>query len=137
MAEVVREERGSTGLVHANGGWLAKQAIGIYSSEPPADGFRYENLQEQADAFPLREAVIDWEGPVTIEAYTVAHQKGTPRIAHASCLTDDGRRTWGTLTDPAVMDTMMREEFCGRRGHLDGHGKLSVDETSRSKVRSE
>ncbi len=127
MAEVVREEPGSTGLVHANGGWLAKQAIGIYSSERPADGFRYENLQEQADAFPLRVAVVDWEGPVTIEAYTVAHQKGTPRIGHAACLTHDGRRTWGTLADPAVMDAMMREEFCGRRGRLDGHGKLSVD----------
>jgi acetyl-CoA C-acetyltransferase len=127
MAEVVREDRGATGLVHANGGWLAKHAIGIYSTEPPADGFRYENLQDQADAFPLREALVDWEGPVTIEAYTVAHQKGTPRIGHAACLTDDGRRTWGTVEDPAVMDAMMREEFCGRRGRLDGDGKLSVD----------
>jgi acetyl-CoA C-acetyltransferase len=136
MAEVLREDRGSTGLVHANGGWLAKQAIGIYSTEPPANGFRYENLQAQADTFPLREAVIDWEGPVTIEAYTVAHQKGTPRIAHAACLTDDGRRSWGTLEEPALLDAMMREEFCGRRGHLDGHGKLRVNETSQSKVRS-
>jgi acetyl-CoA C-acetyltransferase len=127
MAEVVREERGSTGLVHGNGGWLAKHAIGIYSTDPPADGFRYENLQERADAFPLREAVVDWKGPVTIEAYTVAHQKGTPRIGHAACLTDDGRRTWGTVEDPAVMDAMMREEFCGRRGRIDGHGKLSLE----------
>ena len=127
MTEVVREERGSTGLVHANGGWLAKHAIGIYSTEPPADGFRYENLQQQADAFPLREAVVDWEGPVTVEAYTVAHQKGTPRIGHAACLTDDARRTWGTLEDPAALDAMMREEFCGRRGRIDGHGKLGVD----------
>jgi acetyl-CoA C-acetyltransferase len=127
MAEVVRQDRSSTGLVHGNGGWLAKHAIGIYSAEPPADGFRYENLQQQIDALPLREAVVEWEGPVTIEAYTVAHQKGTPRIAHAACLTDDSRRTWGTTSDPAVMDAMMREEFCGRRGHLDGHGALRVD----------
>ena len=44
MAEVVRADRGSTGLVHGNGGWLAKHAIGIYSAEPPTHGFRYENL---------------------------------------------------------------------------------------------
>jgi acetyl-CoA C-acetyltransferase len=127
MAEVVREERGSTGLVHGNGGWLAKHAIGIYGAEPPAEGFRYEDLQAQADAFPRREALIDWEGPVTLEAYTVAHRKGAPRLAHAACLTDAGRRTWGTVEDPDVMAAMMREEFCGRRGRLDGRGRLRVD----------
>jgi acetyl-CoA C-acetyltransferase len=126
MAEVVREDRGSRGLVHGNGGWLAKQAFAVYSAEPPTDGFRYENLQEQMDAFPLREALVDWDGPVTIEAYTVAHRKGAPHTGHAACLTDDGRRTWGTLEAPAVLGAMMREEFCGRRGRIDGKGKLSV-----------
>jgi acetyl-CoA C-acetyltransferase len=126
MAEVVRERRGEAGLVHANGGWLAKHAIGIYSAEPPAHGFRYENLQDQLDAFPLREALVDFEGPVTLEAYTVAHQKGAPRVAHAACLTDDGRRSWGTVSDAGVMQAMMKEEFCGRRGRLDGRGALGV-----------
>ena len=126
MAEVLRESRGSVGLVHGNGGWLAKHAIGIYSSEPPAKGFRYENLQPLADAFPGREALVDWEGPGTVEAYTVAHRDGTPRLAHAACLTDDGRRTWGTVDDPSVLQAMMREEFCGRRGRLDGRGRLSL-----------
>ncbi|MFP8881879.1 MAG: acetyl-CoA acetyltransferase [Myxococcota bacterium] len=127
MAEVVREDRGSTGLVSANGGWLAKHAFGVYSCVPPTEGFRYENLQDQVDALPLREALIDWEGPVTIEAYTVAHRAGKPHIGHAACLTDDGRRTWGTVEDPAILVEMTREEFCGRRGSLDGTGKLSLD----------
>lgn len=127
MVEVLREDRGSAGLVHGNGGWVAKQAFAIYSTEPPADGFRYENLQAEIDALPTREALVDWEGPVTIEACTVAHQKGVPRIAHAACLTDDGRRTWGTVDDPAVLEAMLREEFCGRRGQIDGHGKLTVE----------
>ncbi len=126
MAEVVREDRGSRGLVHGNGGWLAKHAFAIYSTEQPEGGFRYENLQEQADASPLREALIDWEGPVVVEAYTVAHKSGQPRIAHVACLTEDGRRTWGTVEDPAVLEAMMREEFCGRSGNIDGKGKLSV-----------
>jgi acetyl-CoA C-acetyltransferase len=127
MVEVVREERGSMGLVHGNGGWLAKHALALYSAAPPPHGFRYENLQQQVDAFPLREALVDWEGPVAIEGYTVAHQKGVPRLGHAACLTDDGRRTWGTVADAAVMRAMMRDEFCGRRGRLDGRGNLSVD----------
>ncbi len=63
---------------------------------------------------------------MTLEAYTVAHQSGAPRLAHAACLTDDGRRSWATLNDPDLMRAMMREEFCGRRGRIDGHGSLSV-----------
>jgi acetyl-CoA C-acetyltransferase len=127
MAEVLREDPGSRGLVSGNGGWLAKHAFAVYSTDPPADGFRYENLQEQVDAFPRREALVDWDGPVTIEAYTVAHRAGAPRIAHVACLTDDGRRTWGTIDDPALLEAMTREEFCGRRGRLDGAGHLGID----------
>ncbi len=126
MTEVVREKRGSMGLVHGNGGWLAKHAFGIYSTEPPAEGFRWESLQQQADAFPRREALVDWQGPVGLEAYTVAHRKGEPHLAHAACLTQDGRRTWATTREPALLEAMMREEFCGRKGRIDGRGKLSV-----------
>jgi acetyl-CoA C-acetyltransferase len=127
MVEVVREDRGSRGLVSGNGGWLAKHAFGIYSTDPPVDGFRYDNVQSQIDAFPSKQAVADWEGPVTIEAYTVAHAKGAPLRALAACLTEDGRRTWGVADDPALMAVMMREEFCGRRGRVDGQGNLAID----------
>ncbi len=69
---------------------------------------------------------MDWEGPVTIEAYTVAHQRGRARIAHAACLTDNGTRTWATVQDSSVLEAMMREEFCGRSGRVDGHGQFSM-----------
>lgn len=111
-------------------------AFAVYSCEPPAHGFRCENLQEQVDAFPLREAVVDWEGPVTVEAYTVAYRAGEPRIGHAACLTDDGRRTWETVEDYAVPEAMTREEFCGRRGRPDGRGRLSVDQEKEGGSRS-
>jgi len=125
MAEVVREDRGSTGLVSANGGWLAKHAMAIYSAAPPEGGFRYENLQAEVDACPTREALVDWEGAVTSEAYTVAHQKGAPVRALIACLTEDGHRTWAALEDPDLMAAMMREEFCGRTARLDGRGGIA------------
>ena len=99
----------------------------IYATEPGPDGFRYDNLQEQIDTLPLREALIDFEGPITIEAYTVAHKGGEPKRAIVACLTDDGRRTWGTVEDPAVLDAMMREEFCGRRARLQAGGALRME----------
>jgi acetyl-CoA C-acetyltransferase len=127
MAEVVRADRGSVGLVHGNGGWLAKHSFGVYSCAPPEQGFRCEKLQAEVDALPLRRAEVDWKGAVTLEAYTVAHHKGQPRLAHVACLTDDGRRTWATSADAGVLQAMLREEFCGRRGRIDGRGGLTVD----------
>ncbi len=125
MAEVLRADRGSTGLVSGNGAWLAKHAFGIYSTEIPRNGFHYENPQEQVDAFPLREAVIDWEGAVTVEGYTVVYEAGEAKTGYAACLLDNGTRTWGIVENQPVLQAMVSEEFCGRRGHLDGKGSLS------------
>lgn len=128
MAEVLRDDAGSTGLVTANGGLLAKHAFGVYSTTPPEQGFRYEDVQERvdADAGPDRDAVVDWEGPVRIEAYTVSFADGAPALGHAACLTPDGTRTWGNVEDASVLEAMTREEFCGRSGRLDGQGNLGL-----------
>jgi acetyl-CoA C-acetyltransferase len=126
MVEVLREDRGALGLVHSNGGWLAKHAIGVYGAAPPETGFRHADLRSERTGRDAREALVDWEGPVTLEAYTVAHRRGKPALARAACLTADGRRTWGTLDEPSVLEAMMREEFCGRPGRLDGAGRLAV-----------
>ena len=65
------------------------------------------------------------ERHVTSGANKCIYQRGF--CCRVACLTDDGRRTWGTVEEPAVLHAMMREEFCGRRGRVDGAGKLSVD----------
>lgn len=127
MAEVLRADRGALGLVHGNGGWLAKHSIAVYGTAPPAAGFRREHVPEPAGGLAPREALVDWDGPVTVEAYTVAHRKGAPHRALVACLADDGRRTWGTSADPALLAAMMREEFGGRRGRSDGRGTLRLD----------
>ena len=125
--EVLREDAGSTGMVTANGGFLTKHAFGVYSTNPPEDGFRFENLQEQVDALPLREVVADFEGPVTIESYTVMFKGPEPDKGFAACLTEDGVRTWALVRDPAVLLAMTREEFCGREARLEGAGSLAFD----------
>ncbi len=126
MAEVLREDRGKRGLITANGGFLTKHAFGVYSTEPPARGFQYDDVQAQVEATPRREAVVDHVGEVSLEAYTVMYGEGGPEIAHAACLLPDGRRTWANLSEPGVLQAMTREEFCGRRGRIDGRGNLSV-----------
>ncbi|HQV57645.1 MAG TPA: sigma factor, partial [Ilumatobacteraceae bacterium] len=73
-AVVLREHPGQLGLCSANGGYVTKHAIGLYSTEPPANGaFRHADVQAEVDRFPTREVTGEHVGAATIEAYTVMH----------------------------------------------------------------
>ena len=126
MVEVLRDDAGSRGLVTANGGYLTKHAFGVYSTDPPELGFQHADLQPDVDKTPSREAVVDHDGPVTIESYTVMYGPDGPAIGHAACLLPDGRRTWANTQDETVVVAMTRDEFCGRPGRVDGAGNLTV-----------
>ncbi|QGG94591.1 acetyl-CoA acetyltransferase [Actinomarinicola tropica] len=126
MVGVLREDPGSLGLVTANGGLISKHAFGLYSTEPPAGGFRHDRPQDAVDAEPGRDAVVEHEGEVTVEAYTVMHGRdGEPTQAIAACLLPDGRRTWATSSDAALMATFVDSEACGRAGRVAG-GTLAL-----------
>ena len=127
MAEVLRGDAGSLGLVTGNGGYLTKHAFCVYSTEPPAQPYRHEDLQPRVDALPRRGVAADHAGPVAIEAYSVMYgDDGSPNVAHAAVRLPDGRRAWGNVTDRETAAAMTREEFCGRRARLASHGTLSV-----------
>jgi acetyl-CoA C-acetyltransferase len=114
MADRLRGEPGARGLVTANGGFTTKHAAGVYSTVPPADGFQWTSPQEAVDALPRRELVEHYEGPATIETYTVMHDRdGQPENAPAACLTADGRRLWVTSTDDATMDALLGDRLIG------------------------
>ena len=126
MGEVLREDPGSRGLCTANGGYLTKHAFGVYGTEPPEAGFRWESLQDAVDRLPRREAVVDHDGEATLESYTVRYDAGVPERAHAAFLLADGRRTWANSEDRELADEMTRSEFCGRAARIDGAGTFSV-----------
>jgi acetyl-CoA C-acetyltransferase len=115
MLGVLREDAGSTGLVTANGGYLTKHAMGVYSTEPPREGFRWEDVQPAIDKLPTRDLAESWDGEATIEALTVMHGRDGAERGIVGCLLDDGRRTWAATTDPSSMAALMAEEHVGRR----------------------
>jgi len=53
-------------------------------------------------------------GPAAIVGYTVVFVAGAPSHAVAICDTPAGRRTVVRSEDPALLDSMTRQEFCGR-----------------------
>ena len=127
MAGVLRDDPGSFGLVSANGGFITKHAFGVYSTEPPAHGFRHADLQDEVDALPTRELAESHEGPITVEAWTVMHGRdGSPENGIAVGLVDDGRRAWATSTDPDVVKAMVAEELGGRRVQVGAGSRLEL-----------
>lgn len=127
MVDALRNDPGSTGLIWANGGYLTKHAFGLYSTEPPADGFAHVHPQDEIDALPSREVSTDHEGPVTIESYTVMHGKtGEPEQGLFALLLDDGRRAWGVTSDADAMAVMVAEDVIGRSAHRTADGQVTI-----------
>ena len=126
MIDVLRGDAGSVGLVSANGGFLTKHAIGLYSTEPPVAGYQAADVQDQVDVIPATPVAEEHTGPVTIEAYTVMHNADGPEVGLCALQTGAGERTWGRVTDVAAATAMITEEAIGRTGNLDAEGTLTL-----------
>ena len=122
MIGTLRDDPGTIGLVTANGGFLTKHALGLYSTEPPAQPFRAVDVQEEVDRVPTTEADTDHVGPTTVEGYTVMHSADGPQVGLCALATPSGGRTWGRVTDEVAMTAMMAEEAVGRSAELDADG---------------
>jgi acetyl-CoA C-acetyltransferase len=106
---------------------LSKHALGLYSTNPPAGGFKWANPQAEVDALPHRVVCDDCDGNVTIESWTVMFDRdGSPETGIAACLLDDGRRAWGTTSDAESLKSMTTEEQIGRRAMLRPGGELRL-----------
>jgi acetyl-CoA C-acetyltransferase len=126
LVGVLRSDPGALGLVTANGGFLTKHALGLYSAEPPTVPFRRLPVAPGTVDQKRREAAPDHTGAVTVEASTVMHDHGGPSRALFALLAPDGRRTWGSSDDAAVMKAAMTDELCGTPADVDGGGTVRL-----------
>jgi acetyl-CoA C-acetyltransferase len=127
MAEVLREHPGDFGLCSANGGYITKHAFGLYNTDPPRSGrFIHQYPQDAIDAHPRRELAEDHVGDVTIETYTVMHDReGEPERALVAVRAGEAR-AWGHSTDATTMKAMVSEEFVGRSATMAADGTIAV-----------
>jgi acetyl-CoA C-acetyltransferase len=128
MVDVLRADPGARGLCSANGGYLSKLSIGVYSTTPPAE-FHVVSAQDAVDAAPTRGVDDAPDGHATVESYTVMHDRsGEPEEGILACLMPDGRRAWGTIADdPATLRAMTTEEVVGRTAKLAPEGSASLE----------
>jgi acetyl-CoA C-acetyltransferase len=127
MAERLRADPGSLGLVTGLGWYSTKHAVGLWSTTPPAAGFRHDSPQAAVDALPRRTPAPDYEGDATVETYTVVHDRaGAPELAILALLTEDGRRTWGNIVARDEMLGLMEHEGCGRKARVAPGGRAAL-----------
>lgn len=126
MADKLRADAGSVGLVTAVSGVFNKQGYMLWSTKPAAGGFVSADVSEQVAAVTgRRELVRDYEGLATVASFTVGFSEG--RACDAVVVADlpDGRRTIATTDDGALAVSMTEAEFCGTRVTVAADGTFS------------
>lgn len=129
IAEMVRRLRQNpdhTGLVTANGGYLSKQSVGIYSTRPvenwqPADNTAQEAMRRQSPVTVDE----DFSGAGSIETCTVVYRRGQPDHALMVGRADDGRRFLARSAegDSATAGQLLEREPLGRRAKVTRDGE--------------
>jgi acetyl-CoA C-acetyltransferase len=115
LAQVLRADRGSAGLLTAVSGILTKQGASVWSSEPGPRAFAFDDVTAETEReTPSTPLVEHAEGTGTIATYTVLCDAGRPQRSVLLCDLDDGRRTLAQSADAELAALGTREELCGR-----------------------
>ncbi len=135
MADRLRYDRDSFGLVTANGGYISKHAAGIYSTRPVEGGW------SRADS-PIRELTPNDiqtpnftetpEGKASIETYSVIFgRSGKPEtgivVGRLGEANDPSATRFLSLVDDDadMLLSMTQEEFVGRTGNVRQVGEVN------------
>jgi acetyl-CoA C-acetyltransferase len=127
MAERLVANPGARGFITANGGYLTKHSFGIYGTEPPAHEFRWEDVQSIVDREPTRDAVAEWSGVGTVEAWTTPFDRsGAPEKAFVAVRTPDDARALAVINDPAEVAATVRDDIAGAKVHVNADGTAAL-----------
>lgn len=122
MVQRLRAGEGEHGMVIANGNYLTKHSIGVYSRLPgnapwPAAGRR--DLQAELDAIEALPVAAAPEGRGTIEAFTASFRGEAPERGIVLGRMADGQRfVANTGTDAGTLERLVNEDLVGVTGEV-------------------
>jgi acetyl-CoA C-acetyltransferase len=128
MMNVLRSNPGKFGLLNANGWFITKHSMGIYSTTPVTGAWQRKTPADYQQAIldevhpPFTESP---DGRATIETYTVLHgRQGVERALVIGLLQDGNRFIAETPNDEHTLRQMMDREMLGAAGTVTtGEGK--------------
>ncbi len=123
MMDMLRAKPGSKGVCTANGWFITKHAIGLYSTTPPDRPWERENpaaYQKEIESTPHPAIAEQPDGAAKVETYTIIHgRKGVERGLVMGRLTESGARFPARLPDdPALLAKMMEKDQIGMTGQV-------------------
>lgn len=112
MTTRLRAQPGAFGFVLANGGWMTKEAAGVYGSARPA-----AFIPAESAAKPAQQIVLAAEAPEAIlETFTVIHGRGGPERGIIFARLGDGRRVLANNADEVTLEILRADASpVGRR----------------------
>ena len=127
LAQVLRADPGSTGLLTSISGMITKQGASMWSTHPPANQFANLDVTDTvaAELKPKPYRTGDDE-QATVVSYTVIWGREGPERAVAIGEFTDGARTLLVSAVPAVMAAVVAEEFCGRTVTVAADGSFTA-----------
>ena len=136
MVEKLRANPGKKGFVNANGWYLTKHAVGIYSTEAPTKPWQREataDIQARVNAQPKTEYIDEYTGAATVESYSFIHDRsGLPTHGIIMARTDDGKRCVAvTGASVELLQKLEAEEIdgqaiIGRQGSISRKDDVNV-----------
>ncbi len=126
----VRNNLGTKGLVTANGNYITKQSVGIYSSEEPDKYFSPVNPDIYQLAINLQKGpkfINQAEGSASIETYTVINDREGPSYAIIFGRLANGNRFIANMPkDIDLLLDMMKNEYLNLKGYVNNNNGLNV-----------
>jgi len=132
MVRALRAKPGALGFVGANGGFLSKYSVGVYSTTPrPWGSLDNAPLQAEIDAWPTP-AIAPGVGEGVVETYTVDYSGPAPKGVIIGALSNGGARfvAMTDSDDDAVVQSMIALDPLGARVTLE------LNEKGRAIIRS-
>ncbi len=129
IVPLLREDPSAYGLTTSLGWFATKHALGIYSATPPER--RFASLHPVLEPTPKRPAPSSYDGPATVESYTVdVARSGEARATILSLLTPDGARVLVRTEQPEVAQVALTDDLLGWQVEVRGQ---EVELTDRSR----
>lgn len=121
MMRRLRQHPGDFGLLNANGWYLTKHSVGVYSTQPAAPVWQSPVSTDAPLAMPHDQRPTLIESPIgaaTIETYTVLfdRQHRMTKVIIVGRDREDRRFLANTPQDPEMMAALLSSDPIGRRG---------------------
>lgn len=116
MVANLRERELGNGLVTANGLYLTKHSLGLYSTEPGEQAWvdtDTVSLQKAIDSGPRLSLASNPVGSVVVEACTVAFDRSGPKLGFAIARNPSGERIVANIEDPSSLERVLKQDTVG------------------------